>query len=221
MINEVSLSSISESDQVVELGGCLEDQIDGFLIIPPNLTSTMNATLIASYQSEGVETFSGSHLNSIILSLILIDDQGIMITLLDEMLYICLPELNPEANSANRNCLSYFDRKRSRWKCEDSCLFYEFRASNSSQEPTVYWCGRTGHVGELALMRMNFEDSCYSYYSSGEYKDDYTLDWLAMGMIASAILLVALSVLAIEALYRWKAYKLDLEFERLELNPDN
>ena len=125
-------------------------------------------------------------------------------------LTICLA-LSNDTKKNEKVCLSYYDPSSDKWKCEDKCL----TTVNSKGADHVDWqnllCGETDHLTSFALLLLGKEeedqDLCQTSRSD-------TLAWISMGMVAGAILAVALGVMVIEAHIRWKHYRFNQFIER-------
>ena len=92
-------------------------------------------------------------------------------------------------------CLSFFDEKKKEWKCQDECL-------SSFEGKDNLLCGQTNHLTNFALLLSGSKGkSC----QSGD--PEYVLEWLSLGFVAGALLIVSLFVLVFEVILRWKAHR--------------
>ena len=105
----------------------------------PQLSIQENTTLVITFSTNVSETFSNQELGGTILDITLTDSEGEPITQLDTPLVICL-ELpnNTKLDKGKRPCLSYYDERKSKWRCEDECL------TNPGKDSLL--CGQTDHL---------------------------------------------------------------------------
>ena len=93
---------------------------------------------------------------------------------------------------------------KDKWRCEDECLTNVAtkgnNAPNTGGNQENLLCGQTGHLTNFALLLIgnDGEDPCQSGGKSN------TLAWISLGMVGGAMLVVALSVLAVEVHFRWR-----------------
>jgi hypothetical protein len=177
----------------------------GSLYVPSGLSGRENTTLAITFTTNVPENFSNQRLGGIILDITLTDPEGQLITQLDTPLVICL--LQPNSSKINKSkapCLSYYDEGNSKWRCEDECL------SNPGNHSLL--CGRTDHLTNFALLLSGSStegDPCVSQ------SNDNTLAWVSLGLVAGAILIVALSGIAIEIRTRLHSRKLETQIARM------
>ena len=160
-----------------------------------------NTSLTIIFSTNVPGTFSGQELGGTILDITLTDSEGEPITQLDTPLVICL-ELpnNTKIDKANPPCLSYFDERKAKWRCVDECL------TNPGKDSLL--CGQTDHLTNFALLLSGAaggsgSDPCHSV------SHDNTLAWISLGMVAGAVLIVALSVVVVEIRARWQVRRLN------------
>ena len=176
-------------------------QVVATLAIPSDLSNQPNTTLVISYSPNVPRNFSNSNLGGSILDIHLVDSVGEFITQLDAPLIICLNR--PDRPVKNKNaCLSFYDEATKKWKCEDECL--HFRDQNDQL------CGETDHLTNFALLLAGAsgKNSANNNPCSSSSLDN-TLAWVSLGMVAGAILIVALSVVVIEVRARWNVHRLN------------
>ena len=191
---QVILEEVS-SNQLEELVSP-SGQLVGVLSVPPNLSNQANSTLIVTLSNLGTGNSSNSRpLYSDSLNITLLDSQGNSITQLDSPLTICLSLGN---NTKKGNvCLGYYDEASGKWRCEDRCLNTITRKSNDSSQDSRLLCGQTSHLTNFALLLSGANDPC-------QPAKDNKLAWASLGLVAGAVLIVALAVVAIELRIRWK-----------------
>ena len=192
------------------------DQLVGKLFISPNLSNRASTTLITSFLGSGDRVSSNrQELVSAALNITLLDRSGNLITRLDSSLTICLALSNTAKKG--RVCLSYFDELKGKWRCEDECLTtISTKGAKANDETTKgnILCGKTGHLTNFALLLIgnDREDPCQS--------KDNTLAWVSLGMVAGAVVVVALSVFVVEFRIRWMRRLLDKELSRAFSQPN-
>ena len=155
------------------------------LFVPAGLSDQLNTTLTIEYGSSP----NPGPLGSIILNITLVDSQGNLITILDSPLTICLPRLNTTKKEDNV-CLGYLDEANGEWKCEDTC---------PENKKNRFVCGQTDHLTNFALLLLgNLENGnpCESQARNS------TISWISLGLVAAAVVYVAIGVLCIEVYYR-------------------
>ena len=187
----INLSNLT-SNGVVQLPSSPDGEAVGSVVIPPSLSSGANTTLSIIVTSSSNVT--DQPLSSNILNITLVDDQGSPITQLDSPLIICLTPSN-STKKGESQCLSYFDEIKKKWECQDKCL----TTTKGNQ-----LCGQTDHLTNFALLlsgNSGGEDPCRSD------SRNYVLSWISLGLVAGAVVIVAISVVIIEVLVRWKTYK--------------
>ena len=197
---------------MVELPDLPGKELVGALYIPSNLSNQVNITLITSYfdSIEGT-SFNEQSLASTVLNITLFDGQGNSITKLDSPLTICLALPNKERGQ--RVCLSYYDERKDKWRCEDKCLTTiaskGTKSSNSNNKEESLLCGQTDHLTNFALLLIGSErdDPC-------QHSRDDTISWISLGMVGGAVLLVAFSGLVVEFQIRRRRIKLDRELAK-------
>jgi hypothetical protein len=175
------------------------------------LSNQVNTTLIAAYTSSEIDTSGRQVLASPTLNITLSDGQGNSITQLDSPLTICLVMPNT-TKKAERVCLSFFDEIKKKWRCEDECLTnIATKGANDKGGTEVenLLCGQTGHLTNFALLLVGSDgqDPCQS-------SKDNTLAWVSLGLVAVAIVVVALSGLVVEARIRWRLSLLNNKLKR-------
>ena len=201
------------SKEFIELPDSPSGAVVGSLFVPPNLSNRDNTTLIASYgDSGGNATSNGQILVSIIVNITLLDDQGSSLSQLDSPLSICLVLTN-NTRKDDTVCLSYYDENRDWWECEDECLttISPRRGKDDGRRKGDLLCGTTGHLTNFALLLNgnNQQDPCQ------HSEDDISvLAWVSLAMVAGAILVVALSVVAVEIRTRRRARLLNRQLAR-------
>jgi hypothetical protein len=217
IVNVLQPSNLT-SDNLIELSGALGKGPVGALRVPAILSNQANTTLITSYSSSP----SGNSTNQqvlfgTILNITLLDGQGNAITQLDSLLTICLALPNTTAKG-QRVCLSYYDERKDKWRCEDECLTNVVTGDSNAADGEAkgmerLLCGQTGHLTNFALLLVGSvgEDPCKSD------KDSNTLAWISLGMVIGAVFVVSLSVLIIEVYIRWKHLQSDKELRDLAL----
>ena len=186
----------------MELPSSLDKGLVGALFVPPNLSNQDNTTLITSYT--GTSDSNQPGLVSSILNITLSDGQGNAITQLDSPLTICLAYPN-STKKDQKVCLGYYDENRNKWKCEDECL----TVPKSGMNRENLLCGQTDHLTSFALLLFG-KDEEYPCKSD----PDKTLAWISLGMVAGAIVVVALSVVFVEVYFRWRLYRLDKQLTK-------
>ena len=105
-------------------------------------------------------------------------------------------------------CLSFYDERKDKWRCEDKCLTTvasKGTPNDSTQEESLL-CGKTDHLTNFALLLTGSdgEDPC----GSGKVNDN-TLAWISLGMVGGAVLVIFLSVLALEVRIRRERYQIN------------
>ena len=123
------------------------------------------------------------------------DDQGVQITQLDSPLIICLTPSN-STKKGESQCLSYFDEKKEKWKCQDECL-------TTTRDNQL--CGQTDHLTNFALLLSG--NSGGGGHPCRSDSQSFVLSWASLGLVAVAVLIVAIFALIIEVCIRWKRYK--------------
>ena len=165
-----------------------EDRVDA-LLLAARLTDRPSLMSVATRNEFNA---TGQQLLSQILDIVLEDDQGI-ITRLDSDLTICLRQENGTKKTERRACLSYYDERKGKWICEDSCL---------ATTKDGLLCGKTGHLTNFALLLTGGSnlDSCQS-------DPDNTISWISMGMIVGACVIIAFFVFLNEIRVRYYQYR--------------
>ena len=196
--------------------GLPKEDMFGALNVRPFLANQLDTTLIISYNSNGIsDSFNQQVLASTALNITFWDGQNRSITQLDKPLTVCLsPTLKPK--KGDKVCLSYYEERKGKWICEDECLTTVAskgtNASNRRSQIENLLCGQTDHLTNFALLLSGSEkedqDPC------GSSKDN-TLAWVSLGMVGGAILLVALSAVAVEFYIRWRQSQLNRQLEKL------
>ena len=164
----------------------------GSLFVPPNLSNQANTTLTIIYTAQPPSASGDQRLASDILEITLVDSQDNLITQLDEPLTICfpLPSVQNKTKKIGKVCLGYYKERKDKWICEDQCLTTVGKNGSSSG----LLCGQSSHLTNFALLlggQAGSSDPCSS-------KEGNTLAWVSLGMVAGAIVLVALSVVLFE-----------------------
>ena len=177
----------------------------GIIIVPHQLSNQPNTTLTITFVSNVPSDFSHQRLGGIIMDITLTDSENDQITQLDTPLTLCFERPANFSLSKDKNvCLSYFDEVREKWRCEDKCM------ANIPNRSVL--CGETGHLTNFALLLSGNSgetgNPCISV-SQGN-----TLAWISLGLVAGAILIVALSVVVIEIRTRLRAWKLNKQITR-------
>jgi hypothetical protein len=202
---EVNLSSSDSNSPfsgVVELPNSPEGEV-GSLTVPPNLSNEPNTTLTVSYVNIAPTDFPNQQLASTILNITLVNAEGQVITQLDAPLTICLSPPNITKGS-ERLCLSFYDERKQKWRCEDRCL--------ASSRNDGQLCGQTGHLTNFALLLSGSGvDPC------GVANQSNTISWVSMGMVAGALIFILLGILAIEVKIRIRRYKQERSFSSIEM----
>ena len=189
----------------MELSSSSKDKLVGGLLVGPKISDQSNTTLIISYSGSSVGDFFNVDrqvLASAVLNITLIDEKGVSITQLDAPLIICLALPNTTIKS-DKFCLSYFDEDKAKWRCEDECLTNTPSNGNPASEESKFLCGETSHLTNFALLLTGGSDNAACQSKS----DNNTLGWVSLGMVAGAIVLVALCGLVVEVNFRWKAHR--------------
>ena len=174
------------------------------LTIPPDLSDQANTTLSITFVNNVPDTFSKQELGGSILEIVLTDTNGERITELDAPLVICLAR--PNATKKVRNsgvCLSFYDERKAKWVCEDECLSY------TGKEDQL--CGQTSHLTNFALLLSGASGGSGDGDPCTSSSQDNTLAWVSLGMVAGAIVIVALCVVVVEIRTRMNAGLLDQE----------
>ena len=122
----------------------------GSLFIPALLSSQPNVTLTVIGSSVEPAAPANQQLGSSILQITLVDSKNNSITDLDVPLTVCFV---PSDEENKRQCLSYYDERKAKWKCEDKCL-------TRTKEGSL--CGQTNHLTNFALLLLgpSEEDPC-------------------------------------------------------------
>ena len=199
------------SKEWVELFDSSGESLVGALHIPPHLSNHANTTLMTFLMSNTPSSVSQSlSLASSVLNITLLDGQGNFITKLESPLTICFALPN-KTKKGRELCLSYFDERKGKWKCEDQCLTSVVtKGANSVRaKEEKLLCGETSHLTNFALLLVSNKRE-YPCQSS----ENGTLAWISLGMVCGAVLIVALSVLVVELHFRWKMYQLDKQLTK-------
>jgi hypothetical protein len=170
----------------------------GSLFIPPTLSNAVNTTLSVIYTPSVPRNFSAQSIAGAILDINLIDSNGVSVTQLDSPLTICLATPNKTKNTKGI-CLSFYNEAKAKWQCVDRCL------TRPDANDDGLFCGQTDHLTNFALLlggNVGGGDPCSS--ASG----DNTLSWISLALIIGAIVIISLSVIAIEVYFRWRASRL-------------
>jgi hypothetical protein len=167
----------------------------GSLYVPPQLSNQPNVTLTVIDLVIELPAPSNQELGSSVLQITLVDSSNNSITVLDAPLVVCF---TPSVEKNKRQCLSYYDEKKAKWKCEDKCL-------TKTKDGSL--CGKTDHLTNFALLLLGSseEDPCHPKGGNGER----TLSWISLGMICGAIFIVALCVIAVEIRVRVERRQID------------
>ena len=183
----------------------------GILIVPPELSSQSNVTLTVTTSNVGLLPAPNQQLGSSVIEVTLVDSDGNSISELNTPLTICFV---PSADQKRMQCLSYYDEDKAKWRCEDECL-------TKTKEGSL--CGQTDHLTNFALLFTGAgernRDPCHSSSDNGQI----TISWISLGMVCGAIVIVALSILAVELRIRWNSYQLNKELffsENLSIPPN-
>jgi hypothetical protein len=208
----------SSSDRLVDLPGFPAEELLGGLVIPEDWEKLKNATLTTTYS--GWNGSRGSYNNQVLRSVVVnitLQEVGKSISQLLSPLTICLA-LSNDTKKNEKVCLSFYDPSSDKWKCEDKCL----TTINSKGADHADWqnllCGETDHLTSFALLLLGKEEEDQNLCQTSRSE---TLAWISMGMVAGAILAVALGVIIIELYIRWKHYRFNQFIERtLEGNKD-
>jgi hypothetical protein len=166
------------------------------------LSNYGNTTLTTVYAGSTIgNPFNGQVLSSAVLNITLSDGQGRSITELDLPLTVCLA-LSNNTKKDERVCLSYYDEKKGKWRCEDECLT---NINNRKNGTGNLLCGETGHLTNFALLLSGQrggqeEDPCQSI------SRDLTLSWVSLGFVLGAFVLIVLCGLVIEVNVRWRVH---------------
>ena len=170
----------------------------GAISIPSGLSDRPLSTLTIQVTS-GIPANFSRQLGGINLDITLLDSRGNLVTELDDPLTICLPRQKKAARKDS--CLGYFEEKKSRWKCEDTCL------ANKAEKSLL--CGETDHLTNFALLLAgNSADPCSPPIEK-------TLSWISLGFVIGAIVLLLLSAVVIEIHTRFRVLKQNRKLEQL------
>lgn len=162
----------------------LDNKPVGVVRIPPErgdleLTIELNSPLPPSR--------NGALRDGVVADITLRDASGREITRFDTPLTICLA---PDKASRDKSCLSFYDEERNEWVCQDECL----------KEEDGLFCGETDHLTSFALLLSGGAgNECES--------PEYIYSWLTLGFVCGTLLLVILSVIAIELHVRFRTVK--------------
>ena len=179
----------------------------GSLLIPHHLSNQVNTTLTITFAINVPKNFSNQKLGGIILDIILEDAWGKSITLLDSPLVICLaPPKETKSFKANPPCLSFYNEREAKWTCEDKCL------TNPGNERSLL-CGETEHLTNFALLLSGNEGGSDRRDPCNSSSMDHTLAWVSLGLVAGAIVIIALSVVIIELRARWQVHNFNTQLE--------
>jgi hypothetical protein len=139
------------------------------------------------------------------MDITLTDSDENPITQLDTPLTLCFERPKNFSSSKDKNvCLSFYDEARKKWKCEDECL------ANVANRSVL--CGQSDHLTNFALLLSGSSGGNGNPCISAS--QDNTLAWISLGLVAGAILIVALSVIVIEIRTRLHTKKLDDQISR-------
>ena len=174
----------------------------GSLFIP-QLSGQENTTLTITFSTNVPQNFFGQDLGGTILDITLTDSEDQPITQLDTPLVICLALPNDtKIDKGKTPCLSYYDERKAKWRCEDECL------TNPGKENL--FCGKTDHLTNFALLLSGSGGNEGNDPCSSESHDN-TLAWVSLGMVAGAIVIVALCVVLVEIRIRLETRRINIE----------
>lgn len=104
---------------LIELPKSPSGQVLGSLYVPARLSDQLNTSLVISFVDFS-DLSSNQELASSVLNITLFDDHGNSLTQLTTPLTICLALQNGTKKS-EKACLSFYDERARKWKCEDKC----------------------------------------------------------------------------------------------------
>ena len=192
-IVEVNFNNVTSS--FVVLPYLIDGTPLGGLYVPPSLVDIFNASLTITNPAIGPTTNpANQQLVSGILNITLAAG-GNSITQLNSSLTICLGLSDQE--QANKVCLSFFDERKNKWRCQDKCLRF-------GPPPGNLICGETDHLTNFALL---LSDNSRDKQECGSVSRSNTIAWIAMALIIGAILVVAVAVLILEIQIRLRIRK--------------
>jgi hypothetical protein len=182
-------------------------ELVAFLSIPSDLSDQLNTTLTITFVSNVPDSFSNQEIGGTILDITLADVDGNSVTELDAPLVICFARPNKTSPFKNRDvCLSYYDTRKAKWVCEDECLSYTGKDDQL--------CGETDHLTNFALLLTGAAGGNGNGDPCSSFSQDNTLAWVSLGLVAGAILIVALSVIVVEVRTRWNNHRLDSQISQ-------
>ena len=137
-------------------------------------------TVLPTYQIVG-----NGQVDCFYLDITATDPQGSSITELEVPLTICLRRFKQRKDL----CLGFYDDRTDNWICEDKSL------TTSSGINKDFLCGETRHLTNFALLLTGQvgEDDPWNSKSLNAI-----LTWVSMGMVAGAIVIIAVFVLLLE-----------------------
>jgi len=145
---------------------------------------------------EVIADFSMSdRIQSPVIDIRCFDNLGNPVTQFSFPITVCIPFFT--GTKMNEQCLGYFDEQAKKWKCEDHSLISDGLSR----------CGTTYHLTNFALLLD---------VSGGDSTPlDHVIEWLSLGFLVAAIVLVGLSVVMIELYARKKKKKRERKFSSI------
>lgn len=151
----------------------------GSLLVPSGVSAASRSLDVEYTQNK---PSSSSRVGSVVISIVLLDENNQPITQLDEPMIVCLAaDSMPDSVPKEDLCLSYYDEVVKEWVCEDDNL-----VDNGEGQ----LCGRTPHLTDFALLLGGVRGSDENWNT--------TMGWLSLGFVIGAIVIVVLSLVVLE-----------------------